>query len=459
MLHYSLKIGAATLLIVLSGCQAQVPQDPAPGSGETVKTTALPRVQAGKPQRKSIVQRTEQPGIVQAWLQADLHPRSTGVVEQVLVDIGDSVSGPVAAAVDSDTPVSTSSQGQMLAVLAAPELQDELRQKQALQRQSEAEIGQAKAAVQLAVASERSAEAEEAEAAAGRRRIESEVTRLTSESRRLAGLAESGAVTTRLAEEAAQKLAAAESSLEELAAAVLSASARRGEARAASARAEADLQAMEARRESAVADVQRLQTLCGYLQIHAPFAGIVTARHVHPGDLAVAGGASKPLFTLVNTTRVRVMARVPEADAVQIDRGSAAVVKIPAMQQRQFAAEVARTSWTLDEQTRTLQVEIDLENASGSLRPGMYANVDLIVGQNDHALVLPKAAVLQQAGESICLVVGTDGVLQQRPVVTGLRTATEVEIVSGISEDDVVITANAAAFRDGQTVEIAPKSP
>jgi chromosome segregation ATPase len=102
--------------------------------------------------------------------------------------------------------------------------------------------------VQLALASERSAEADEAESAAGRRRIESEVARLTSESQRLAGLAESGAVTQRLAEEALQKLAAAESSLEELAAAVQSAAARRGEARAASVRAEADLKAMEARR-------------------------------------------------------------------------------------------------------------------------------------------------------------------------------------------------------------------
>ncbi|MGV2335914.1 MAG UNVERIFIED_CONTAM: efflux RND transporter periplasmic adaptor subunit [Planctomycetaceae bacterium] len=84
-----------------------------------------------------------------------------------------------------------------------------------------------------------------------------------------------------------------------------------------------------------------------------------------------------------------------------MDRGSPAVVKIPAMQQRQFSGEVARTSWTLDEQTRTLQVEIDLENADGALRPGMYANVELIVGQNDHALAVPKVAVLQHEAANI----------------------------------------------------------
>ncbi|MFM7059490.1 MAG: efflux RND transporter periplasmic adaptor subunit [Planctomycetota bacterium] len=459
MWHHSLKVAVATLLIALFGCQAQVPDNSALNSRKTTTGPELPRVQAGRPQRKPLVQKTEQPGVVHAWLQADIHPRSSGVVERVLVDIGDSVHGPAVTTASDAAAESRPSPGQLLAVLAAPELQDELRQKQALQRQAEAEIGQAKAAVQLAAASEKSAEAEEAEAAAGRRRIEAEVTRLTSESRRLSGLAESGAVTARLAEEATQKLAAAESSLEELAAAVLSASARRGEARATTARADADLLAMEARRESAVAEVQRLQTLCGYLQIHAPFDGIVTARHVDPGDLATAGGSSKPLFTMMNTARVRVTARVPEADAVQIDRGSPAVIRIPAMQQQQFAAEVARTSWMLDEQTRTLQVEIDLDNANGRLRPGMYANVELIVGQNEQALALPKAAVVQQGGESSCLVVGADGVLQRRPVVTGLKTATEVEIVSGISEEDLVITANTAAFREGQVVELAPKSP
>lgn len=450
MRPYVLKMSAAAtavLLLLLSGCQGQMNDSVNAVSGGAATGTELPRVQAGMPQRKSLVQKTEQPGLVQAWMQADIHPRSSGVVQQVLVDIGDAV-----------TAGQESAQGQLLAVLSAPDLEDELRQKQALQRQAEAEIGQAKAAVQLAAASERSAEAEEAEAAAGRRRIEAEVARLTSESTRLAGLAESGSVTARLAEEAVQKLAAAESSLEELAATVLSAAARRGEARAASVRAEADLQAMEARRESAIAEVQRLQTLCGYLRIEAPFEGIVAARHVDPGDLATAGSGSKPLFTIVNTTQVRIAARVPEVDAVHINRGSPAVVKIPAMQQRQFSGEVARTSWTLDEQTRTLQVEIDLENADGALRPGMYANVELIVGQNDHALAVPKVAVLQQGGENICLVVGADGVLERRKVTTGLRTATDVEILQGLEESETVVTANTAAFREGQKVEIPGKS-
>jgi len=89
----------------------------------------------------------------------------------------------------------------------------------------------------------------------------------------------------------------------------------------------------------------------------------------------------------------------------------------------------------------------------------MYASVELIVGQNDSALVVPKGAVIQQDGVSACLAVGTDGVLQKKPVNTGLRTATEIEIVSGLSEDDLVITANTAAYREGQKVESAVKSP
>ena len=454
---------AILLLLSLAGCQTQVDPASTADTGAGVRAAELPRVQTGRPQRKPIVQTTEQPGQIRAWMQVDIYPRSAGIVQQVLVDIGDSVRGPATdPATAEQQPANNDSNtepGQLLAVLHAPELEDELRQKQALQRQAEAEIGQAAAAVQLALAAEHSAEADEAEAAAGRRRIESEVARLTSESQRLQGLAESGAVTLRLAEEAVQKLAAAESSLEELAAAVRSAAARRGEARAAYIRAEADLKAMEARRDSAAAEVQRLHTLCGYLQIRAPFAGTVTARNADPGDLARTGNGSDSLFTIAETSRVRVTARVPEADAVRIHPGSPAKVRIPALQQQQFSGTVSRTSWTLDEQTRTLLVEIDLENSPGTLRPGMFASVELIVGRNDEALVVPKGAVVQQDGATVCLAVGPDGVLQKKPVTTGLRTATEVEIVTGLSDDEFIITANTAAYREGQKVESAGKAP
>lgn len=144
---------------------------------------------------------------------------------------------------------------------------------------------------------------------------------------------------------------------------------------------------------------------------------------------------------------------------MQVGAGSAAVVRIPALQQKQFSSAVSRTSWTLDEQTRTLLVEIDLENTDGVLRPGMYASVELIVGQNEQALVVPKGAVVQHEGASVCLVVGADGVLQRRPVKTGLKTATETEIVAGLSEEELVITANTAAFREGQKVESVEKTP
>lgn len=446
------KAAAATLLLALWGCESRVSESAAEASAAGIRGTELPRVQTGQPQRKLLVQKTEQPGQVQAWLKAHIYPRSGGVVQQVLVDIGTVVRGP------QDSPAGgVSEPGQLLAVLSAPELEDELRQKQALERQATAEIGQAEAAVQLALASEQSAEAEEVAAAAGRRRIESEVTRLKSESERLAGLAQSGAVTQRLAEEAQQKLVAAEASLEELEAAVRSAMAKRREAGAASVRATADLHAMEARKESAAAEVQRLQTLCGYLQIHAPFSGTVATRNVDPGDLATAGNAAAPLFTLVETSRVRVTAAVPEADAVLIGPGSTATVRLPALQQRQFQGAVSRTSWILDEQTRTLQVEIDLDNADGVLRPGMYASVELIVGQNEQALVVPKGAVVQQDGMTVCLVVGSDGILQRKPVKTGLKTATETEIVEGLSDEELIITANTAAFREGQKVESVKK--
>ncbi len=118
---------------------------------------------------------------------------------------------------------------------------------------------------------------------------------------------------------------------------------------------------------------------------------------------------------------------------------------------------MTRTSWSLEASNRTLRTEIDLPNDHQKFRPGMFANVELIVAQRGDTLVVPRTAVVAIAGKPTCLVVGSDGTITARPVQVGLRTPTELEILNGLTTSEFVISANASAFRPGQRVAIAGK--
>jgi multidrug efflux pump subunit AcrA (membrane-fusion protein) len=98
-------------------------------------------------------------------------------------------------------------------------------------------------------------------------------------------------------------------------------------------------------------------------------------------------------------------------------------------------------------------VEIDITNAQGRLRPGMYAYVDLLVSQKADALVVPKAAVLTKEGATFCLAVDLAGKVVRHAIKTGLKAGSDVEVLEGLTESDEIISANAAAFQEGQTVE------
>jgi hypothetical protein len=118
---------------------------------------------------------------------------------------------------------------------------------------------------------------------------------------------------------------------------------------------------------------------------------------------------------------------------------------------------VTRTAWNLDATSRTLRTEVDLSNEDGKLRPGMYATARLKVAERSNALTLPKTAVMTVDGKSFCHTIDADGRVVRTSIETGIRAGDEVEIVSGLAGDEQVIGVNAAAFREGQQVEIASR--
>jgi RND family efflux transporter MFP subunit len=306
------------------------------------------------------------------------------------------------------------------------------------------------------------AEAKVNEARAGVHRAEAEIARSRSELERTRRLVEEGAVTAALEDEMRAALAAAEAVRQEIDAQVRSAEAGLVQADALVEKATSDLDAARSRVQVARADLERVNVLIGFTRITAPFAGVVTARNVHPGYLAQAGGDGPALVTVSCTDRLRVVAAVPEVEAAFVEVGDPVEIRLQSLPGEVVKGSVARTAWSLAEATRTLRVEVDLDNAAASpatlarpaaLRPGLYATTTIIADEHADAIVVPKTAVLRDKDGAACFVIVGDTV-SRRKVATGLEEAGRVEIISGLAVDERIVATGVGSLADGQTVKV-----
>jgi membrane fusion protein (multidrug efflux system) len=210
--------------------------------------------------------------------------------------------------------------------------------------------------------------------------------------------------------------------------------------------------------EIAQAKLQRNHTLLEYARIVAPFAGRITARFVDPGAFIPAATAgSSPqnaaLVTLMDFSRVRVQVFVPEPEVPFIKNGVPARVTVEELPGRAFKGSVTRFAHALNEATKTMLTEIELENSTGELRPGMYASVQLEVERKQSGSLLPaQALVVEKAGTSVYLAV--DGKAKKTPVQTGFNDGTQVEILGGLNPGQRVILAGKQSLNDGQPINV-----
>jgi RND family efflux transporter MFP subunit len=426
-----ISLSGLCLSLLLAGCQ---PGDSSAQPAGTSQAAAM-RVTPIRAEIKTLTRRTEQPGEIEAFETAPLLAKVTGYVRRVHVDIGDRVKGPV-----FDAGGMILEPGQLLVEIDVPELQEELKQKLAIVTQSEA-------AVKVAEAAKVSAEANVAEAQAMVDGAQALYLRWQAENERVKKLAESSAVTQKVADETEQQFRAADATRRETAAKIRSAQARLVESEAGIDKAKADLLVAQA-------DAERTRTLLSYSQLRAPFDGIISARQIDTGHLVTASGAnSKPLLTVVAADTVRLHADVPESDAALVQTGQAAKVKVAAVSSEPLTGTITRSTWVLHAGTRTLRVQIDLPNPEGRLRPGMSAQVDLLIAERPDVLTLPRSAVLTQDGQTFCLRIDADSRLVKHPVKTGLKAGADVEILEGLTGSEELIGTNLSAYREGQTVE------
>jgi RND family efflux transporter MFP subunit len=398
----------------------------------------LDRVVVGNPPRKSLKLFTTQPAKIQPFERAPLISKLSGYVGEVLVEIGDVVKV-----------------GQPLLRMNMPELQDEVRQLEALVAKAVAEVTQSESQILAAkaVAESKKVGVTVAEATTGR--SEADYQRWSAETSRIKELAGRGSVTQKLYEETNSQLLSADAGRREAAATVLAAKASVNEAAAMVGKAEADLIAAKAKQRVAEADLAKAHTMLSYAELRAPFAGVITQRAVDVGQF-VTGGTEKPLLVIDRTDKLRVVVDVPELDAAMVtagENGDTASLKVQALGGREFTARVSRTGWALDESNHSLRTEIDIRNSDAALRSGMFASASILLEKRDDVLTLPLGAIIRQGDSVFCNVV-VAGKIERRPLELGLRSGDDVEVIAGLNASDKVVLARAAGLQVGQEVAV-----
>ena len=437
----------ALAILVLPGCgQKSEPAPPAP---------TMPSVTLVSPVRRDIQRIVGQPAFVNAYEQTSIFPKLTGFVEKWDVDIGDKVK-----------------KDQVLATLFIPELLEEHRFKKATVLLDRVLVDQAKKIVDAAAGTLQAAVAKVGQARADVGKFEAEVVRWQSEVKRLASLVEQRVVDKQILDESTRQLKSNEAARDAALSGVLVADAQRVACEAELAKARVDVLAADATVKVADADEKRLAALVGYMQLTSPFDGIVVLRNANRGDFTqgITGDQSAnkfspvqsaqnaaPVFVVARTDVVRVFVDVPEQDANYVSVGTPAEVRLEAFNDLVLSSKVARTSWALNLQTRTLRAEIDLPNVDTKLLPGMYAyGYVKIIRQG--VMAIPAACVVKR-GEDRVVYLHQDGKAKKARVRLGPTDGTWVELVA-IEKDGLFAPPNAAMeLIQGDPDEMQDESP
>lgn len=443
-----LVLGLAAVLST-TGCNnpSPPPTASAPAGG--------PAVTVVKPEKRPVTRAVEQPGSVQAFEETVLYPKIPGYVRAISADPAKATRQPHDRFIDIGSRVKAD---QVLVELAVPEMDEELKQKEALVRQAEAEVSQAKKATVASDAAVTAAKAHVTETKAGLARAQALYDRWKSESDRVSRLVTGGVIDAQTKDETLNQFKAAEATRSEATAKVTSSEAAVAKAEADRDKSAADVVAAEARLDVAKADGRRVAALLAYTRVKAPYDGVVTRRTANTGDYVTADG-KHGLFAVAKIDPVRVVVNVPESDAGLVEDGQSVRVTFPATAGAPAVGKVVRTSWSLEPGSRTLRTEVDLPNSDGKLRPGMYVSAKLTV-ELPAEWSVPAAAIgkindelvmyLAEGGKAVRVVAQLHrGDAQFTQVLRYRRpNATEWTVVTG--EERIASPANAVS--DGQAL-------
>jgi len=379
-----LKLGVAALLlavVIYSGIHQRAMA--ASNLGAATERAAIAAVNVVEPKSGTALQELVLPGTTQAFIDTPIFARTNGYLKQWYFDIGAHVE-----------------QGQLLAVIETPELDQQL--------------AQAQANLKTAQANEKLAEITAA---------------------RWQNLLKTDSVSKQETDQAVQ-----------------------------------DLSARQATVESMSADVQRLQQLQSYEKVYAPFSGVITARNTDIGALINAGSGGsqgmatvpQELFHMAAVNRLRIFVSVPEVDSAAAQNGAKAPLTLDEFPGETFQGMIVRNSDAIDLNSRTLNVEVDIDNRGGRIKPGAYVFVHLKLPDNakkaTSSLIVPANTLLFRAeGLSVGVVRGDHAELAT--IKIGRDYGSTVEVIDGLKPTDQVIVNPSDSLTTGTPVRInAPKA-
>jgi RND family efflux transporter MFP subunit len=359
---------------------------------------ATPVVSAIHPKLGALKSEVVLPGNIQAYTDSPIYARASGYLKAWYVDIGGRVKA-----------------GQLLAEIEAPELDQQVLQAKASLQQAEAALEQARATYQQGKTNE-------------------ELARVTAE--RWKNLAGKGAVSRQENDQYQAQYQASLANSEALQKAIAAA---------------------ESNVASSKANLSRLEQMQGFEQVKAAFDGVITARNTDVGALINSGngGSAQELFHMAATARLRVYINVPQIYSRSAVPGVTADLTLAEFPGRHFRGTLVRTAESIDANTRTLLTEIAVDNFSGALLPGAYAQVHLRLPAAAPALVLPVNALIFRSEGMQVAVLRKGDEADLVPVTLGKDFGTEVEVTSGIEPGDLVITNPPDSLTSGSTVRLA----
>ena len=208
---------------------------------------------------------------------------------------------------------------------------------------------------------------------------------------------------------------------------------------------------------AAKAALEKDRAMFSYARMTAPFEGVVTEIYAYTGALLPAGtSANKGMLALCRLSQnnlLRLVIPVPERAVAEIHDGQSVAIEVSGVK-KTFSGEIARSSGQIDAQTRTMHTEVQVPNPKYELVPGMYASVKIPLHSAKDVLTVPVQAVVSTGdGQGAVLLVRTDNRLEKRNVKLGLQTATQIEVLSGLQQDDLVIFGEQGQFKAGELVK------
>lgn len=434
-LSVSLKLFAAAILLLASGCQVQSPPVTTDATKRTIPVKTVAVVE------ENIERSTTQPATVHAYYEVDVLPKLTGYVGNVLVDIGDPVK-----------------KGDSLATLDVPEMDKQKLILEARIARHQAVEKQAEAGIDLAKADVLSAEARLAQAKSDMDRADASLAAAEAEFQRTEDLVKRQSIEPRLLDEVRKKRDSEVAAKQSVTSAIESANADVTVAKAKLSSAQADLTAAEAETQIAERQLDELSTMMEYLTLKAPFDGVITQRSVDPGDLVknADGGKQSSLFVISQLSKVRVHVPVPEADAAHINRGDALTITFPFYpDEAPVTATVTRMSNSLDPTTRTMLVEAEIDNPDGKLLPGMFGQASIKTSTKVAAKMLPARAIrFDESGNAYVYALDASDTVSVVNITTGLDDGHSIEVLQGLEANQRVIDNHLKRFTDGQQVEV-----